>query len=87
MSPPFSQARKYAIRFLGVIVYYLFLILNLTFTVAFKLSWGILNPIDPLRIIIIFFLCAIPVVPSSFVVSYLNFFNVEKDHYLVEIRL
>lgn len=72
MTSSFSISKKYSIRFLGTVIYYIFLILNLTSIMAFKLYFGILNPLDLLRIILIFFLCAIPAAPSSFVVSYLN---------------
>lgn len=69
---PFSISKKNSIRLLGTVIYFIFLILTLWLILIFRLYWGILNPVDLLRILLIFFLCAIPTAPSSFVVSYLS---------------
>ncbi len=72
MNSSFSVPKKSSIRLLGIVIYYIFLILTVWLIVIFRLYWGILNPIDLFRIFLIFFLCTIPAAPSSFIVSYLN---------------
>ncbi|MFX1516940.1 MAG: hypothetical protein ACFFC6_11555 [Promethearchaeota archaeon] len=72
MNYPFSISKKNYIRIFGTVVYFIFLILTFSSILIFKLYWGILNPIDFVRILLILFLCAFPAGLSSLVVSYLN---------------